>query len=84
MRARKGTREAIPRHGARPESCRRVRTSIGHGLKTLASLVEDAVRCFPDDRELLREHSRFVLASGPSDRAEAIVQRVEAAEDDHF
>ena len=57
---------------------------MGDGLKTVAPLVEDAVRRFPNDRQLSAEHVRVLLASGHFAEAEAIVQKLEAAEADHL
>lgn len=52
------------------------------GLSTLKTLVEDAVGRFPADRELLTQQVRVLLAYERLADAEAVVQTLEADEDD--
>jgi tetratricopeptide (TPR) repeat protein/glycosyltransferase involved in cell wall biosynthesis len=57
---------------------------MSYSLKTLAPLMADAVHRFPDDRDLLAQYVRLLLGSGRLTEAEAVVQRLEAAQDDHL
>ena len=53
------------------------------GLRALETLVEDAVGRFPADREILAQKVRVLLAHQRLADAEAVVQRLEADEEDH-
>ena len=54
------------------------------GLNGIATALESAIARFPDDRPLLAEYSRFLLASGRPEDAETAVRRLEETGDDHF
>jgi tetratricopeptide (TPR) repeat protein len=55
---------------------------LGYGEHT--SLIEDAARQFPDDRELLSRHAELLLALGRLPEATAVVEKLEAGGFDHF
>jgi hypothetical protein len=70
-----------------PAACR-LRIDLCYATNTgstgLAAVMEPALARFPDDRLLLAEYSRVLLASGRTDDAEAVVRRLEDTGDDHF
>jgi tetratricopeptide (TPR) repeat protein len=54
------------------------------GQKEIAPLLADALRRFPEDRLLLAQQVRILLASGRLDEADRITQRLKEYQDDYL